>query len=108
MSDKPHKTAVALQYDGQNAPRVTAKGEGDIAEQILQLAQEHEVPMYANADLAELLATLDLGEEIPETLYQAIAEIIAFIYSLDASDTTAEPGKIWTPKDLAKKLEARS
>lgn len=74
--------AVALQYDGHNAPRVTAKGRNQVAEQILALAREHNVPLQENAELAGLLARLDLGEEIPETLYLAVAQVIAFAYYL--------------------------
>ena len=74
--------AVALQYDGQSAPRVTAKGHNRVAEEILALAREHNVPLQENAELAGLLAKLDLGEEIPEALYVAVAQVIAFAYYL--------------------------
>ncbi|HSJ47355.1 MAG TPA: EscU/YscU/HrcU family type III secretion system export apparatus switch protein [Gammaproteobacteria bacterium] len=74
--------AVALRYDGQHAPRVTAKGRDRLAEEILALAREHNVPLQENAELAGLLAKLDLGEEIPETLYLAVAQVIAFAYYL--------------------------
>lgn len=74
--------AVALRYDGENAPKVTAKGADDIAQQIIELAKKHNVPLSENKELVSLLATLELGEEIPEVLYLAIAEIIAFAYML--------------------------
>ncbi len=74
--------AVALKYDGENAPKVTAKGSQDIAEQIIQLAKKHNVPLSENKELVSLLSTLELGEEIPEVLYLAVAEIIAFAYML--------------------------
>ena len=74
--------AVALRYDGQGAPRVTAKGRDRVAEEILALAREHQVPLQENAELAGLLAKLDLGEEIPEALYLAVAQVIAFAYHL--------------------------
>jgi len=74
--------AVALKYDGDNAPKVTAKGSQDIAEQIIELAKEHGVPLTENKELVTLLSTLELGEEIPEALYLAVAEIIAFAYML--------------------------
>lgn len=74
--------AVALRYDGQGAPRVTAKGRDRLAEEILALAREHNVPLQENAELAGLLARLDLGEEIPEALYLAVAQVIAFAYYL--------------------------
>ena len=74
--------AVALQYDGENAPKVTAKGAGDIAEQILALAREHDVPLQDNPELVKLLSKIELGDEIPEALYLAVAEVIAFAYML--------------------------
>jgi len=74
--------AVALKYDGENAPKVTAKGSQEIAEQIIELAKKHNVPLTENKELVNLLATLELGEEIPEALYLAVAEIIAFAYML--------------------------
>lgn len=74
--------AVALQYDGDAAPRVTAKGAGELAERIVELAREHEIPLQENAPMVELLCQLELGEEIPPALYLAVAEIIAFAYYL--------------------------
>ncbi len=80
--------AVALKYDPDSghAPRVTAKGKGLIAEQILALAREHDVHIHQSPELLEVLIRLELGDEIPEALYRAIAEVIAFAYRL-------EPGK---------------
>jgi len=75
-------TAVALHYDGDNAPTVTAKGSGEVAEQIIALAKEHGIPLQENAALSELLSRLDLGTEIPPELYLAVAEVIAFAYLL--------------------------
>ncbi len=72
--------AIALQYDGENAPIVTASGEGVIAEEILRIAREHNIPLREDALLAELLSDLDLGEEIPPMLYRVIAEVIAYAY----------------------------
>jgi len=74
--------AVALEYDGENAPTVNAKGTGAIAEQIIQLAQQHGIPLQQDKELIEILSDLDPGEEIPENLYRAIAEVIAFAYIL--------------------------
>ncbi|WP_312270916.1 MULTISPECIES: EscU/YscU/HrcU family type III secretion system export apparatus switch protein [Pseudomonas] len=76
------KQAIALVYDGQTAPTLTAKGDADLAEAILALAREHEIPIYENADLVRLLARLELGDAIPEALYRTIAEIIAFAWYL--------------------------
>ena len=74
--------AVALKYDGTNAPRVTAKGTGEIAAQIVELALEHNIPMQENALMAQTLSQLELNQEIPPALYLAVAEIIAFAYYL--------------------------
>jgi len=74
--------AVALEYDGQNAPTVSARGIGPLAEQIIKIAHENGVPLQQDNELIEILAQLDLGEEIPENLYRAVAEVIAFAYIL--------------------------
>lgn len=75
-------TAVALKYDGDDAPTITATGEGSIAEEIIRIANEANIPLYENADLVELLSKLELGDHIPDVLYRVIAEIIAFAYYL--------------------------
>ncbi|WP_222937689.1 EscU/YscU/HrcU family type III secretion system export apparatus switch protein [Spartinivicinus ruber] len=80
--DNTQQTAVALFYDGETAPKVTAKGSNEIAEEIIAIAMACEVPLYQNKELVHLLAALELGEEIPEALYFTIAEIIAFAYKL--------------------------
>ena len=76
------ETAVALKYDGKRAPTVAASGLDEVAEEIIRIAREHDVPLYENAELAGILARLDLDEEIPETLYRVIAEILAFAFHL--------------------------
>ena len=76
------RLAVALQYDGETAPRVTAKGRDELAGQIIALARRHGVPMQENQPLASLLAQVELGEEIPQPLYLAVAQVIAFAYHL--------------------------
>ncbi|GAA0787843.1 EscU/YscU/HrcU family type III secretion system export apparatus switch protein [Marinobacterium sediminicola] len=85
------RSAVALKYDPDNpgAPRVVAKGRGLIAEQILALAEEHDIHIHQSPELIEVLIRLELGEEIPEALYRAIAEVIAFAYGLRDSGDTA-------------------
>ena len=83
MSDIPRQTpelAVALLYDGENAPRITAKGKGVLAEKILEQARRHQVPLEEDPELAAILSQIPLGDEIPESLYRAIAEVIAFAY----------------------------
>lgn len=81
--------AVALYYDGKNAPQISAKGTGKVAEQIMEIAREHGVPLCDNPSLVDLLVTLELGDEIPESLYIAVACIIAFAYQLEGK-TPAE------------------
>ena len=78
----PPRRAIALEYDGASAPRISALGQDALAEEIIALAREHGVPLLENAELAALLAQLDLGDEIPETLYRCVAQIIAFAYRL--------------------------
>ncbi len=78
----PPKKAVALHYDGHNAPQVTATAGGELAEEIIALAREHGIPLFENAALLELLMDIGLGEEIPETLYLCIAQVIAFAYKI--------------------------
>jgi flagellar biosynthesis protein len=82
--DKSPK-AVALKYDHQKnkAPRVIAKGRGDIAEKIIEVARAHNVPLYEDKNLIQLLETLELETEIPPELYRAVAEVLAFIYRLN-------------------------
>ncbi len=94
MSDQPDNTettevAVALHYSGKGAPRITAKGRGEVAARIREVAQEHAVPECQNADLVGLLERVELGEEIPEALFVAVAEVIAFAYSLSGGSPTA-------------------
>ncbi|WP_437884283.1 EscU/YscU/HrcU family type III secretion system export apparatus switch protein [Pseudomonas sp. LRF_L74] len=76
------RQAIALSYDGASAPTLSAKGDDELAEAILQIAREYEVPIYENAELVRLLARLELGDAIPEALYRSIAEIIAFAWYL--------------------------
>ena len=79
---RPARRAIALEYDGTSTPRISALGRDAVAAQIIALAREHGVPLLENAELAGLLAQLDLGDEIPETLYRCVAQIIAFAYRL--------------------------
>jgi flagellar biosynthesis protein len=82
MTDKTPRQAIALRYDGHQAPTLTAKGDDDLAEAILAMAREYEVPIYENAELVKMLARMELGDSIPEELYRTIAEIIAFAWHL--------------------------
>ncbi len=73
--------AVALEYDAsaREAPRVTARGYGAIAEQIVAVAEEHGIIIESNPVLAEALSGVELDDEIPIELYEAVAEVIAFV-----------------------------
>ena len=76
---------MALRYDQQqdHAPRVVAKGQGSIAERLMELAQEHGVPLWEDTDLVQLLGALELDSEIPPAMYAALAEILAQLYRLN-------------------------
>jgi flagellar biosynthesis protein len=76
------KTATALQYEGKKAPTVTARGHGELAEEIIALAKEHGILVHQDDELSKLLSQLELGEQIPAQLYVIIAELIAFSYVL--------------------------
>ncbi len=73
------KLAVALQYENEGAPVVTAKGAGSMAEQIERLAREAGVPIEQNQMMAEALSQIEVDQEIPIELYQAVAVLIGFI-----------------------------
>ncbi|GIU33296.1 hypothetical protein TUM4637_27440 [Shewanella hafniensis] len=77
------KQAVALSYDGRNAPKIVATGEGLIAEEIIALAKANGVYIHQDPHLSHFLQLLELEEEIPKELYLLIAELIAFVYMLD-------------------------
>lgn len=81
----PIKKAVALKYlpDEAKAPVLVAKGKGHIAEEILKKAKENGVPVQEDSSLVEVLSKLDLDQEIPQELYQLVAEILSFIYRSD-------------------------
>ena len=76
--------AAALRYRAEkdSAPKVVAKGSGAIAEKIIQIAREHNVPLKDDPQLVEVLSALDLYQEIPPELYKAVAEILAFVYKM--------------------------
>ena len=79
------KKAIALKYDqGKDiAPRLTAKGRSFLAERIIELARQFNIPIYENSCLTNELYNLDLGDYIPEDFYIVVATILAWVYSLD-------------------------
>ena len=84
-SDKQQKKAAALRYDQarEKAPRVVAKGRGKMADRIVAAAREHGVPMVEDRNLVQMLDVLDMEAEIPAELYQAVAEVLAFVYRMN-------------------------
>lgn len=78
------KTAVALEYEpGDQAPKVIATGQGHLAEKILEVAKEADVPIHKDEKLARSLSVLDIGEYIPPELYSIVAEVLVFVDSMD-------------------------
>ena len=82
---KTKTSAVSLQYNqgGDRAPKLTAKGQGWLAEQIIAMAQKQNIPIKKDKDLMELLEKIDVGQEIPEALYKIVAELLAWVYYLN-------------------------
>lgn len=100
------KRAVALQYSGaEGAPVIVASGMGYMAEKIIEVAAESGVPIYEDNSLATILAQLRLGEEIPESLYQAIVDIYVYFLEFDPNDpekkaaSTAKPALVGLPSE---------
>jgi flagellar biosynthesis protein len=85
MAKNPQKKAVALKYqpDKDNAPKITAKGSGNVAEKIIEIARKHGIPVKDDPDLVNVLSKLDIKEEIPASVYVVVAELLAFAYSLN-------------------------
>ena len=78
------KKAVALGYNRSqdNAPKVLASGAGEIANKIISLAKEHDIPIKEDPDLIEILSKGEVDQEIPPNLYKAVAEIFSFLYKI--------------------------
>jgi flagellar biosynthesis protein len=86
----PTPKAVAVHWDRRAAPRVTASGSGQTAEEIIRIAQAEGVPLQSDPVLVEALAQIPLGHEIPPELYIAVAEVLTFIFMLEGIDPYAE------------------
>lgn len=82
---KQRKQAAALTYDEAEhlAPKLIAKGSGEVADEIIKLAKENNIPIQEDATLVQLLSELEINEVIPEELYELVAEIFAFIYRVE-------------------------
>jgi flagellar biosynthesis protein len=74
--------AVALHYDRTGAPRVVAKGKGQIGAKIIEVAKANDIPIEENEVLAGALSNVDIGDEIPPDLYKAVAEVLIFVLKL--------------------------
>jgi flagellar biosynthesis protein len=88
MPDRRDEVSAALRYTGDGAPRVVAAGRGHVADTILARAHEAGVPVHQDPKLATALAELALGEDVPEELWSAVAEVLAWAYRLDSHAIT--------------------
>ena len=81
----PRKRAVAMRYDDEAdpVPRMVAKGEGPVAERIIDVARQQGITIYEDPDLIELLCKLDVDQMIPEKLFTAVAEVMAYVYRMN-------------------------
>lgn len=85
MSTKPtlnDTLAISLEYTAESVPKVTAKGTGYVAQQIIDLAKQHNIPIKQDPQLSEMLSQVELNQEIPPILYEAIAQVLVFAYKL--------------------------
>lgn len=76
------RSAVALSYDGKGAPSISAKGKGEIADRILEIARANKVAIKKDPALTAALSEIPLGDQVPEALFSAIAEVLAYVYSI--------------------------
>ncbi len=87
MKERTPEQAAALKYTGTGVPTVVAKGEGVTAAKIKDLALQHDIPLVQDATLTSLLGNVSLGDEIPQSLYVAVSEVLAHIYRVgDSAD----------------------
>jgi len=93
LNPKGKAKAAAIKYDGTNTPKLVAKGEGEIAKEIVSIAQQHDVHIHYDPLLLDVLSRLEMGDEIPETLYVAVAKIIAFAYYLQGKHPEKKASK---------------
>ncbi len=87
-------TAVALSYkpkDANSAPVILASGKGKVAERILNEALAHDIPVYKDPDLVEILAATELGEEIPVEAFIAVSEILRYVYKANGTKPPIAP-----------------
>ena len=79
------KSAIALRYDSskEESPRIIAKGKGLMADKIIETAKENNVPIREDADLVGVLSQVDIDQEIPSSIYNVVAELLAFVYQMN-------------------------
>ena len=77
--------AVALKYKAyeDNAPKIIAKGKGEIAKKIIEKAKKYDVPMFQNEEIANMLLDVEVGEEVPAKMYNAVVEVFVWLYKLE-------------------------
>ena len=93
LEESSKKVAVALNYDinsPESAPLITAAGKGKIADEIVKIAEENNIPLYEDQTLANLLSKLELDTEVPPELYVLVAEVLSFVYRLDRMSSKRE------------------
>lgn len=90
MSEKKIATSINFNPTNDEAPLITATGTGDDAEFIIAVAEEYDVPVYKDPSLAKALGQLEVGDMVPPELYEAVAEVLSFVYSLDQNQDKAE------------------
>ncbi len=83
MAERKVAAAIKFDYPQDGVPEVVATGHGEMADYIVEVAEEHGVTVYKDPPLARALGQLELGDHIPPALYKAVAEVLAFVYSLD-------------------------
>lgn len=83
MKDKMKKAAALSYKEGDQAPTITALGKGEVADRIIKTAQENDVPVFENSELVSTLLHLDLGQQIPQELYNVVAEILVFVSDIE-------------------------
>lgn len=90
MKEEKRASALKFNYPEDKVPSVTATGTGDTAEYIIAVAEEYNVPVYKDPPLAKALGQLEVGDLVPPELYTAVAEVLAFVYSLDQNQGKTE------------------
>ncbi len=84
-ADRPMAAAVKYDRERRDAPHLLASGTGRVAERIVEIATESNVPVVEDAALVSALLALEVGDEIPVELYEAVAKVLTFVYRLDSS-----------------------